>query len=214
VRKLEPFRLTPWTIPFVILALIGPTIAAFSLGGPPVGLAVGALTAAIVIVLAARARFDEPIEVAQAPSDRYLLLAVALVAIETPEVTEAIAEAVRAGAAATGTTAREPEVLVLAPALNSPLAQWLSDLDQARFDAQRRLALSVGSLAAAGVGARGLVGDHDPVQAVEDTLRTFPAREVIFVTPPGGTEASGISDVRRRLDRPVRELIPDATRVS
>ena len=75
----------------------------------------------------------------------------------------------------------------------------------ARLDAQRRLALSIATLAAAGLEARGRVGDADPVQAVEDCLRTFPAQEVVFVTPPG-SEDGAVADVRRRLDRPVRAL--------
>jgi hypothetical protein len=52
------------------------------------------------------------------------------------------------------------------------------------------------------------VGDTDPVQAVEDVLRTFPAQEVVFITDrerPGGVE-----EVRRRLDRPVRVFQPKA----
>ena len=41
---------------------------------------------------------------------------------------------------------------------------------------------SLATLAAADLDARGEVGDSDPVQAVEDTLRSFPAQEVVFVT--------------------------------
>jgi hypothetical protein len=210
VRKLEPLRLPSWALPFVVLALIAPAIIAFSLGGPPVGLAIGALTASSLIVLAARARFDEQIEVPPPAADRYMLLAVALIAIDSPALTEPIAEAVRAGAASTGASAREPEVLVLAPAVNSPLAEWLSDLDRARFDAQRRLALSIGGLAAAGVNARGQVGDSDPVQAIEDVLRTYPAREVVFVTGADGAATGALEEVRRRLDRPVRQVVASA----
>jgi hypothetical protein len=80
----------------------------------------------------------------------------------------------------------------------------MSDLRQARFDAQRRLALSLASQATAGVGARGEVGDSDPVQAVEDTLRTFPAQEVVFVT--ASDHLGEVEEVRRRLDRRVRVL--------
>ena len=65
-----------------------------------------------------------------------------------------------------------------------------------------------GPLAAAHLDARGQVGDTDPVQAVEDTLRSFPAQEVVFVTGPG--HQSEVEEVRRRLDRPVRVLATDA----
>jgi hypothetical protein len=203
MRRLEPLQLRAWALPLIVFALIAPPTITFLLAGPGPGLAVGAIVAGTVIVLAARARFDEPIEVGSAPDDHYRLLAVALTAIESPTTAEAVADVTRTGAAATGRGT--PEVLVLAPAVNTPVAQWLSDVDQARFDAQRRLALSIGTLSAAGLDARGQVGDADPVQAVEDTLASFPAQELVFVTDHGewGEE---LTEVRRRLDRPVRHL--------
>ena len=125
--------------------------------------------------------------------------------LEDPTLAGAIEEIARAGAKATRVGAdHRPEVLLLAPAANSAVRHWLSDLRQARFDAQNRLTLSMATLASADLDARGAVGDTDPVQAVEDTLRTFGAQEVVFVTPPG--DGKDIEQVRRRLDRPVRVL--------
>jgi hypothetical protein len=205
VRKLEPVKLKPWVLPVIVVALAVPIVAAFSFGGPGAGLAVGALAAAAIIVLAARARFDEPIEVASSPDGRYMLLVVAIASLENPGLAGAIAEIAAAGAKATGAEDDgAPEVLVLAPALNAKVAHWLSDLRQARFDAQRRLAVSLATLAAAHLDARGQVGDTDPVQAVEDTLAVFPADEVVFVTPSG--HQGQVDEVRRRLDRRVRVL--------
>ena len=109
-----------------------------------------------------------------------------------------VAKATRPGAE------RKPEVLLMAPAKNTAVAHWLSDLRQARFDAQRRLTLSLASLAGVDLEARGEVGDSDPVQAVEDTLRVFGAQEVVFVTESG--RDGDVHQVRRRLDRPVRVL--------
>jgi hypothetical protein len=43
------------------------------------------------------------------------------------------------------------------------------------------------------------------VQAVEDTLASFPAQEVVFVT--GADEEKEVGEVRRRLDRPLRHLV-------
>ncbi|HMC06955.1 MAG TPA: hypothetical protein VKG89_06115 [Solirubrobacterales bacterium] len=203
MRKLEPILLRPWVLPLIVLAVAVPIVAAFILGGPPAGLAAGAIAATVILVLAARARFDEPIEVGAAPGDRFMLLVVLVAPLEDPSLAGALAEIALAGAAATG-AGSTPEVLALAPALNTRLAHWLSDLRGARFDAQRRLALSLASLAGTDVDARGQVGDSDPVQAVEDTLRTFPAQEVVFVTDPDG--AAAVEEVRRRLDRPVRVL--------
>jgi hypothetical protein len=206
VRKLEPVLLKPWVLPLIVAAVAVPIVAAFIFGGPPAGLAAGAVAAATILVIAARARFDEPIEVGASPGDRYMLLLVATIALEDPAVAGAVAEMARAGAEATRGADAAPEVLVLAPAVNRPIAHWLSDLRRARFDAQRRLALSLATLAGTGLDARGQVGDTDPVQAVEDTLRTFPAQEVVFITDRD--RARGVEEVRRRLDRPVRTLEP------
>jgi hypothetical protein len=203
VKRLEPVRLKPWTLPLIVLAIAVPIVAGFALVGPEVGLAVGAVAAAVILILAAKARFDEPIEVASPPSDRFTMLVVVTSALDDPQVAATIAEIAAAGGKATRPHAdRGPDVLVLAPALNTGVAHWLSDLRRARFDAQRRLTLGVATLATAGLEARGEVGDSDPVQAVEDTLRTFPAQEVVFVT--GDDESGTVEDVQRRLDRPVR----------
>jgi hypothetical protein len=205
VRRLEPVRLKPWLLPLIVLAIAVPIVAAFEFGGPPGGLAAGAIAAAVILVLAARARFDEPIEVASAPLDRFTLLVVVTIALEDPQVAGAIAEIVAAGAKSTRPDATQgPEILLLAPATNTAVAHWLSDLRQARFDAQRRLTLSLATLATVDVEARGEVGDSDTVQAVEDTLRTFPAQEVVFVT--AHDDGRDVEQVRRRLDRPVRLL--------
>jgi hypothetical protein len=205
VRRLEPVRLRPWLLPFIVLAIALPIVAAFEFTGPGGGLAVGAIAAATILFLAARATFDEPIEVAAAPANRFTMLVVVTTPLEDPRLAGAIGEIAAAGAKSTRPGAEEkPEVLVLAPATNSRFAHWLSDLRQARFDAQRRLTLSLAALATVDVDARGEVGDSETVQAVEDTLRSFPAQEVVFVTQPG--EERDIGEVRRRLDRPVRVL--------
>jgi hypothetical protein len=192
-------------LPLIVLAIAVPIVAAFALVGPEAGLAVGAIAATAILVLAAKARFDEPIEVAAPPRDRFTMLVVVTSPLEDPVQAGAIAEIAAAGTSATRPgTDRRPDVLVLAPATNTAVAHWLSDLRQARFDAQRRLTLTLATLATANVDARGEVGDSDTVQAVEDTLRTFPAQEVVFVT--GDDREGDVRQVRRRLDRPVRVL--------
>jgi hypothetical protein len=205
VRRLEPVRLKPWLLPLIVIAIAVPIVAAFEFAGPGGGLAVGAIAAGVILFLAAKARFDEPIEVASPPLDRFTMLVVVTTPIEDPGVAGEVAEIAAAGEGSTRPDARQkPDLLLLAPATNSAVAHWLSDLRRARFDAQRRLTLSVAALATAGVDARGEVGDSDTVQAVEDTLRSFPAQEVVFVTGPG--EGGDIQEVRRRLDRPVRAI--------
>ena len=202
MRRLMPVVLRPWALPLIVVALVAPTVAGFAIAGPPLGLAVGALTAAVVIMLAARARFDEEIEVASPPDARYRLLVVAPEAVDDPLAVEQIAAVTEEGRRH---SSGEPELRVLAPVRMSALDRWASDVRSARAHAQRVLALSIASLAAAGLDATGRVGDADPVQAIEDELRTFPAREVVLA---GGAslEAEAVEELRRRLDRPIRQL--------
>ena len=80
----------------------------------------------------------------------------------------------------------QAEVLVVCPALNSRIRHWTSDEDRAREEAQARLDVSVSSLAGAGVHVKGQVGDDDPIQAIDDALRAFPADEIVISTHPPG----------------------------
>jgi hypothetical protein len=203
VRKLTPVELAPWTLPLIVLAVILPIVGAVLLAGPAAGFIAGAAVATTIIVLAARARYEEAIEVASARDRAYHLLLVITAPADDPRTVEAIATAAREGARGASSGS---EVLVVAPALNRRLAHWLSDLRQARMRAQERLAVSLAALAAAEVEAIGRVGDTDPVQAAEDTLASFPAQEVIFVTTEdeGGDE---VAEVRKRLDRPLTHLV-------
>jgi hypothetical protein len=108
------------------------------------------------------------------------------------------------------------EVLVVTPALNSPLRHWVSDEDQARADAQKRLDASLAKLAEAGVQARGEVGDGDPLQAIEDALRTFGADEIILSTHPEGRshwlERGVVEKARERFAVPITHVVVDLER--
>jgi hypothetical protein len=105
------------------------------------------------------------------------------------------------------------EVLVVTPALNSPLRHWASDEDQARAAAQKRLDASLGRLHEAGVDARGQVGDGDPLQAIEDALRTFGADEIIISTHPEGRsnwlERGVVTNARERFAVPITHVVVD-----
>jgi ribosomal protein S18 acetylase RimI-like enzyme len=108
------------------------------------------------------------------------------------------------------------EVLVVTPALNSPLRHWVSDEDDARAAAQKRLDASLAKLAAAGVLARGEVGDGDPLQAMEDALRTFGADEIIISTHPEGRsnwlERGVVEKARERFAVPITHVVVDLER--
>jgi GABA permease len=107
----------------------------------------------------------------------------------------------------------DAEVRVVAPSLNSPLRTWTSDVDAAMREARERLDASLGALLAAGVDARGEIGDGDPLQAIEDGLRTFDADELIVSThPPGRSnwlERDVVAKARERFDLPITHVVVD-----
>jgi nucleotide-binding universal stress UspA family protein len=105
------------------------------------------------------------------------------------------------------------QVFVVAPALNSPLRHWASDEDPARAQAQRRLEESLARLREAGVNATGEVGDSEPLQALEDALRTFAPDEIVISThPPGRShwlEKGIVEDARQRFAVPITHVVVD-----
>ena len=105
------------------------------------------------------------------------------------------------------------EVLVVCPALNSPLKHWLSDEDKARAVAQERLHRSLTELRRVGIDAHGEIGDPDPVQAMEDALRTFGADEIIISTHPEGRsnwlERGVVSSAQERFAVPITHVVVD-----
>jgi hypothetical protein len=107
----------------------------------------------------------------------------------------------------------EEQVLVVCPALNSPLRHWASDEDAARAAARERLGRSLARLSEAGIEARGQVGDAEPLQAMEDALRTFGADEIIISTHPEGRsnwlEKGVVTGARERFAVPITHVVVD-----
>ena len=105
------------------------------------------------------------------------------------------------------------DVLLVCPALNSKLRTWTSDEDGARAAAQARLDASLARLADVGIQARGEIGDGDPLLALEDALREFPADEIVVSThPPGRSnwlEQGVVENARLRFDVPVTHVVVD-----
>jgi hypothetical protein len=133
-----------------------------------------------------------------------------VVANETVEGEELLAELRRLVAG------RSADVHVVCPALNSKLRHWTSDEDGARVAAQARLERSLERLRAAGLAASGEVGDADPVQAIEDSLRVFGADDIVLAThPPGRShwlERGVVDAVRDRFVVPVTHVVVDLER--
>ena len=108
---------------------------------------------------------------------------------------------------------RRSEILVVTPAITSQVKHWVSDVDEAIADADRRREQSVRAIEAMGLEARGEVGDSDPNVAIEDALRTFPADELIISThPPQRSrwlERGVVERAREEIDRPVTHVVVD-----
>ena len=105
------------------------------------------------------------------------------------------------------------QVLVISPALNSPIRHWASDEDPARAEARKRLDTSLQRLQESGIAASGEVGDADPLQAIEDAVRTFGPDEIIISTHPEGRshwlERGVVSGARERFAVPITHVVVD-----
>jgi len=96
---------------------------------------------------------------------------------------------------------------------SSSLESSSSDEDDARAFAQARLDQSLASMRAAAVDASGEIGDGDPIQAIEDAVRTFRPDELIISTHPAGRshwlERGVVEKARERFDLPVTHVVVD-----
>ena len=102
---------------------------------------------------------------------------------------------------------------VVCPALNSKIRHWTNEEDAARAAAGERLQALLAHLRGEGFDVDGDIGDDDPVQAMEDGLRRFPADEVIISThPPGRSnwlERDVVERARQRCDIRVTHVVVD-----
>jgi hypothetical protein len=104
----------------------------------------------------------------------------------------------------------DAELYVVAPASKISRLDWLTNAeDDARADAADRAEKTAEAAPTDNVEAH--VGDSNPLQAIEDALRTFPADEVIVVTAPDESatwlEAGAGEEAQRRFAVPVTHLV-------
>jgi hypothetical protein len=104
----------------------------------------------------------------------------------------------------------DAEVYVVAPASKiSGLDRLTNAEDDARADAADLAAPA--SDAATGEQVEAHVGDVEPLQAIEDALRTFPADEIVVLTAPDEKatwlEARFGEEARERFSVPVTHLL-------
>jgi hypothetical protein len=201
----NPFRTEAEAFGFVLVcvALFGAVAVAGILAGGWVALAVFVVLATGVAFYV-KAEPKPPAHVESRASDgRHRILVVANETVAGRALRGEIVSRAR----------EDSDILVVCPALNSPLRHWASDEDGARAEAERRLAASLSALASEGVDARGEVGDADPVQAMDDALRTFGADEIVISThPPGRSnwlEKEVIGRARERYPMPITHVVVD-----
>jgi len=187
--------MAPWKPPFIVAGVVVPVAAAFMLGGPGVGVAVGALAAVVLVVVAVRQQPEDPIAPPRGSDGGRHVLIVAAEDVEDPADVERVTRA--AGIA--DAHGEGEEVRVLVPARIGFLDRWASDVEDARHRAQQRLVVTVAALARAGVSAEARVGDEDIVQAVEDQLQSYPATEVVLVGADEDGEGEAAAQLRARL---------------
>jgi hypothetical protein len=196
-----------WKLPLLVIAIVVSIVGGFLLGGPGVGVAIGALAAVFLVWLAVQMRPRGGIGDSPDPQVRRRLLVVVSRPVEDATTTSTIAS--EAGIDGGRDLA---EVRILAPARIGFLDRWASDLEPARREAQKTLVVSVASLAKAGVVAEARVGDEDIVQAVEDQVGSFAATEVILVTASGDEDpaaATAAAELATRLRTGFRRLVID-----
>jgi hypothetical protein len=187
--------LAAWKLPLIVAAIAITIVGGFYLGGPGLGMAVGALAASAIVVMAVRHPPLYPITPARRRDHRDHLLVVVEEPLEDGEAIERIA------------AQPEAEVRVVAPARMNFLDRWASDTKPSRERAERNLVLTLASLARADIDATARVGDEDVVQTVTDQLREYPATEVMLVTAPAGEEAeTAACELRTRLRAPFHHL--------
>ena len=198
----EAYRFLLLTVGYFALIVVAATIRTW------LGVAVFVLLTAAAVWLWVRSRSQEPPRRESIPSrsaeDEHRIL---VIANETVGGAELLAILKRK---AEGVNER---LLVVCPALNSQVRHWASDEDDARSAAQKRLDRSLARLHEEGILAGGEVGDSDPVQAMEDALRTFGADEIVISTHPEGRsnwlERNVVGNARERFDVPITHIVVD-----
>jgi hypothetical protein len=201
----DAFRLLLLTIGYFALIVIGAMISTW------VGLGVFIVLSLVVIYVAfIRGRGEAPPRVAPTlshPDDERRILVVANETLEGETLHAMIKEK---------SEGYRANVLVVTPVQPSPLQHLASADDGAREAARERLDASLARLRDAGISAHGHIGDADPVQAVEDALRTFGPDEIIVSTHPEGRshwlERGVVEQARDRFAVPVTHVVVDVDR--
>jgi len=193
----------------VVIGLAAASVIALTLLTRP---AVGAVWAVLLVVggavlgyRSARGSLPRRVEVTRGGDGRHRVLVVANETVEGAALLEEIRRRCRD---------RRSEVLVVTPALvASRASHWASDVDEAIELARQRMELSLIAIRGEGIRARGEIGDSDPIVAIEDALRAFPADEIVISThPPQRSrwlEREVVERAREQVDLPIEHVVVD-----
>jgi hypothetical protein len=132
-----------------------------------------------------------------------------LVVTTAPAADGGLRERIRAHAGG-----EDVEIEVVAPASDLSVLDWLaSDEDKAREEAHERAREVAEEIAPEADAVDAAVGDADPVQAIEDALRTFPADEIVVLThrdeDAGWLEEGAADEALARFSLPVTHLVSE-----
>lgn len=192
-------------IPVTLLAvgLIALTIGAFLVAGPVAGIVFAIPIIVLVYYLAFNRRPSDLAGIRKRPADgRHRVLVVADQGLEDPGLLDELTRRREAAGI---------EVTIVAPVVASSRARALADdIDAEASGAETRVAGALQRLRERGIPARGRVDDEgDPMQALLDGLREFPANEVVMVpgAERGWPEAERLAErIRREAGVPVTAL--------
>lgn len=196
----QQYTLAAWKLPLIVAAIAFSIVAGFYVGGPGLGMAVGALAASSIIVMAIRNPPKPAIAPPVAADGRNRLLLLVDGAMGAAAVTVAAIAAFEGDGGAV-------EALAVVPLRQGLLDRWACDTERSRKLAEGRLAMVLGALRRAGVRADGRLGDENPVQAIEDVLRSYPATRVALLAPAGSADAA---ELNARLRVPFTHLRGEA----
>jgi hypothetical protein len=130
------------------------------------------------------------------------VLVVATASIEASELRECLR----------GHAGPDADVRVVAPASDLSPLEWLAnDEDEARGEAAEIAGEAKRAVEPEAARVETEVGDSDPVQAIEDALRRFPAEEMLVVTRRGDEttwlEKDAAAEASERFGLPVTQIV-------
>lgn len=184
-----------------VLAVIALAGLAFWLAGSLAGIVVIVAFVALVMAVGFRRDRRTTVEVRRRDDGVHRILVLAHEGLGGEE----LATALRADA-----EERRSQAQIVVPALASPLQRLASATDEEAARAERDLERLLEGARRQGIDANGAVGDSDPRLALEDSLKTFPADEIVVVNPPGAEmgslERSATARAIEDVPLPVRDL--------